>query len=706
MRRNDGSREGQVPVVQCVVIGEESCVSAVFNDLVARGITPDAEQQGQGDLTVIIPDQDPCCYSNPESDSLPRTARGMVQLGDAGGTTRRRVKVRLHRNRCVVGPEAVQDDTSIHAGGTGDIIMGRGGGGDDADAVVVVVMSSSGGSIYLDEMLSRVYHCGNSYFDAIANAATKARNLLLVDYGISTERKDMENSLAAAFSIGAFKLLNGIKKEGQPCTPPGLFRSILETARLPGYGLPQLQFLHSSQKCIESVLPPGTGLEIMRMSPSTVRSKFLPIFSEPNCLGGPNRMLVYALKRWIQVKNWPAVTELILAKAMQISRVKLDGLNLKSVPEQLSGITCQKLDLCSSITQLPQWLTHAKMREIVSIDKKKTWHRHHMLFGESPTWQNELKLICFGDQIRLQEDVLNCLKDKRHKLKLNFQIKDNQPAPAVINVQHDFKMPGLRLYSWTVWSLDDSDPPKRLFFWLDEISRCWSQSNVPQNAQIILVVFGKVFSDIQKKLSRTVYPFFQFDRFKNLTLRAVSVINYFKGYEWFSDSTPFSFNTDSTSTPITGKQVGKISQVLGSIAGETSTLVSPRWVAFSKRLRVVRESIMKWTDFAQMAASCGVGALCGVNPEVDLEMCCDFLADTGSIIHFRHPLWSNSSHQNLSQFVVLKPEWFNKQLSDMTEYLRGITFDNLITAVEELRHSDDTDPATCAQKKEALQSTG
>ncbi|KAH3767594.1 hypothetical protein Pelo_513 [Pelomyxa schiedti] len=343
-----------------------------------------------------------------------------------------------------------------------------------------------------------------------------------------------------------------------------------------------------------------------------------------------------------------------------------------------------------------------------------------MLFGESPMFPNSHKFICFGEQSNLQEDVLNCLRDKRHKLKLNLKRKENQPA--VINVQQDFKMNNKEeSHTWTVWSLGENCHPffpcffcsnsvflvfctlnkrkehlKRLSFWLDEISRCWSQSNVFGNAQIILLVHANVSTeiDIQKEIVQIVDPILQSDRFNNLTLRGVSVIqpltvNHVKEYEWFSDSTPFSFNTDSTSTPITGKQVGRISQLLERIAKETTRPVSPRWIAFSKKLRVMRESIIKWTDFVQMAASCGVGALCGLNPEVDLEMCCDFLSDTGSIIHFRHPLWSKFQ-TILCQFVVLKLEWFNKLLSDV----RGISFLKLLRDHQKPLGSEDTDSST------------
>ncbi|KAH3714103.1 hypothetical protein Pelo_19389 [Pelomyxa schiedti] len=135
------------------------------------------------------------------------------------------------------------------------------------------------------------------------------------------------------------------------------------------------------------------------------------------------------------------------------------------------------------------------------------------------------------------------------------------------------------------------------------------------------------------------------------------------------------------STPATGKQIGRIPQLLEKIARETARPVSPRWIRFSKRLRVARGGIMKWIDFVRLAVSCGVGVPRGggIKSEVDLEMCCDFLSDTGSIIHFRHPLWSNSSPQNLSQFVVINPGWFNQLSYCLTAFVgsRGLAVDTL-----------------------------
>ncbi|KAH3767601.1 hypothetical protein Pelo_520 [Pelomyxa schiedti] len=800
--RSRPSPHGQheaVPVVECVFVGDSGCISALFDDLVARGIAASPGQDPR-DLTVTLPDQDLLpplppqvhqppprptstpspspspsavateaqrhpttahherCHHNggPTRDAAPgeREREGGAEPHGGGGTgtgtTRRRVRVRLNRvewknvlmmrklwedmarqNRAPARGKgdrerATAREAATEGGSAEGELDGEGSGAAGVDAVVVVGMARNPDYQIPDSLaheLALLYAKGENVGGLAAAAAVNARNLLLVDcgIGITHSSKVRDAKFAVAFSIGASKLLKGTTKEGHQCTPQGLFRSILETARLPGYGISthkkkQILPLAFGHENIESFLPPGNALEITEMSPSTVRNKLLRNSHHEPTDGSqanhePHRATIavgLALEGWLQVKNWPAITELILGKAMQNEVVSLVGLNMRSVPEQLSGITCQKLDLRhNSITHLPQWLPRAKIQDVVLFDKTKEepagWDMHRMLFGELPIAPTSRKLILFGEDNRLKGEVLKCLKDRGHKLKLNSKKKHiSSISPYVI--QQDFKMHNKEeSQTWTVWNLNENchpffpcffcsnsvflvsfflkdDPPKRLFFWLDEISRCWSQSNVHGNAQIILIVFtpSKVFTDIQKNFSRTVdLILHSSDRFKSITLRGVYVVSTLKSFEWFSDSTPFSFNESSTNTPATGKQIGRVDQLLERIARETTRPVSPRWIAFSKRLRVVPESIIKWIDFVRLAVSCGVGvpSRCGTKAEVDLEMCCDFLSDTGSIIHFRHPLWSNSSHPNLSQFVLLNPEWFNRLSSDLTQAVSGISAD-------------------------------
>ncbi|KAH3767600.1 hypothetical protein Pelo_519 [Pelomyxa schiedti] len=691
-------------VIECVFVGDPECISALFEGLVARGIAASADQH-PGDLTVTLPEQWPAASAASGTPTSTQLASG-----------RGRARLRLNRN-------GWREQRGHHHGRTGGSKTGGATNDNEAAAatVVVVAMAKSPSlATCLDQLVTdlRWEYGGGGHMTmdehSSGDNAANSRSLILVDCGMGDAEKVGEVGFTLAdtyISIGAFKLLKATIKEGHPW---GLFCSILET--------------------VKSCLPPGNALDITEMSPSTVRNNFLQNFHHPSNESQENSHVYHpgiavagrALRRWIQVKNWPAITELILAKAMEHEDVTLGGLNLKSVPEQLAGITCQKLYLRqNSITQLPQWLPRAKIQDIVLFDKTKEepagWDMHRMLFGELPTFPNSRKLILFGEDNRLQGEVLKCLKDRGHKLKLNPKIKSI--PPSVINIQQDFKMHNKEAsHTWTVWSLDENchpffpcffcsnsvflvsfnldgtDPPKRLFFWLDEISRCWSQSNVHGNAQIILIVFtpSKVFTDIQKNFSRTVdLILHSSDRFKSITLRGVYVVSTLKSFEWFSDSTPFSFNESSTNTPATGKQIGRVDQLLERIARETTRPVSPRWIAFSKRLRAVRKSIIKWSDFVRLAVSCGVGVPSrdgggGIKSEADLETCCDFLSDTGSIIHFRHPLWSNSSHPNLSQFVVLNLEWFNKLSSDLTRNLMWISVDQL--KEDRVMFMDPTDP--------------
>ncbi|KAH3722704.1 hypothetical protein Pelo_18590 [Pelomyxa schiedti] len=586
----------RMPLAECVLVGDSGCISSLFDDLVARGISPRPAADPHPEhltVTVTLPSE--------QGLVLERTHRH----GHGHGHRERGRGVRVRLSRTGWGDlsrEMQAGDGGEQGGSLVEGIRGRGG----VDAVVVVVMANSSGGCY-EIPVDMVFDLGALYtgsvateLEVIAATAADAKNLLLVDcgIGITREKKARDAKFMLAFE-------GSPKKGDNHAHQKNCFNQYLKSPGSPVMVYCQIIGLASSPSVKESFMPPGTALEITHMCPATVRNKFLPTCSH---LSPDTQISVAgaALKRWIQVKNWPAVTELILAKATQYEDVTLEYLNLKSVPELLSGITCNKLDLHHNpITRIPQWLAHAKIQDVILFDKAKEEpmkgrDMHHMLFGESPMCPNSHKLICFGEGSGLREDILQCLKDKRHKLKL-FKIKYNQSA--VIDIKQQFKMHSKEeSHTWTVWSLS---------------MQCWSQSYHHGNAQIVLLVHSGVDGDIQKKIAQIVDPILHSDRFKNLTLRGIAVINNFQEYEWFSDTTPFPFNATATSTPITGKQVGKISQLLERIATETTRAVSPRWIALSERLRVMRESIIKWTDLVRIAASCGVGvpALCRENPE-------------------------------------------------------------------------------------------
>ncbi|KAH3757797.1 hypothetical protein Pelo_10349 [Pelomyxa schiedti] len=235
----------------------------------------------------------------------------------------------------------------------------------------------------------------------------------------------------------------------------------------------------------------------------------------------------------------------------------------------------------------------------------------------------------------------------------------------------------------------------RLHFWLQEIAQGHMQANVCGRAQIIIVAYSpfKDF-DLHKPVNELLEPILQSPIWKtNLTLRGVYSLNYSMTSASFSETAPFICQRGvSVGTP-----AASICELLETIVSTaSSTPVSPRWINLAHRLSKVRECVIKWTVFVQMALFFGVGAPLGGgrNPEVDIQMCCDFLSDTGAIIHFRHPCWSKSQ-RDLSQFVVLKLEWFNQIINDLADSIQSTRSSNSsILAVNDKEESPSNERAT------------
>ncbi|KAH3757798.1 hypothetical protein Pelo_10350 [Pelomyxa schiedti] len=407
--------------VNCILIGDPASVQSLFDALAEIGVprpTPSTSDVGCSCCTVNLPDHDP---------------KGMWSTSSGPGVTLRlqtRAAGSSYGKECAVLPPARPEDAPNKRG---------------ARSVVVVAMVRSPDIRLPDDVaedLRTVYGAGFS----------DNRNLLLVDCGICYGRKMKSAALGMALEVYAYKLMQW-STEHNLASLELLISLILETARVPGY-VPRIDYNGMAPEF-------GTALDITEMTPSAVQGVLQYLSTDTS---GAGSIANVALRRWVQVKNWPAVTELILAQAVGDKTVNLSQLSLEAVPEQLTGITCRKLDLRgNSITHLPQWLLHADVDTILlgyecipPPLRGKSWNvvKHCMLFGEEPTFPNSHKLIIIGDNTILQAEFLKCLMDNRHKFKMKNTLKSC--APPVISTHLPFKTSKKSLRTWTAWNLSVS----------------------------------------------------------------------------------------------------------------------------------------------------------------------------------------------------------------------------------------------------------
>ncbi|KAH3767598.1 hypothetical protein Pelo_517 [Pelomyxa schiedti] len=686
-------------VVSCLVLGDDASVSSLFAGIEAELTVGSGEPRGRHTKTR-------------------RSLRVPLEVDDGDGAAELEV-VRVRAGRMTTTEEE-EEDQSVS---------------DDPVVVVVVVamVKSRDGRVPRDvgEDLRAVYSGGGG--GTGMGMGTK-RNLILVDCGIDLEHRRREAALTMAFTLSAFKLMvwSGDSSGGE-CLK-GLIFVIRETAGIPGRGknnFEQQEVTASIRNCakmkdLSSLIPPGTALDITDMAPSSVRSvlQFLsptPDEMERSATDGMRCLepvSPVALRQWVQAKNWPAVTELILAQATRDEYIDLSDLHLDSVPEHLEGITCQTLDLRHNhiTNNLPQWLFSANIHTVLLDDelipeqlREERWAiiKHRMLFGEEPAFSNSHKLILLGDHDDNKAAFLKSMTENKNQLKTNR----NQAGfkPSVLYIQQAYKIVNRMLkkpvITWTAWDLNRMQYPlypcffcsksifmlffhtgltkysceeePRLHFWLDEISRCQRQADVRGNAQVILLGYslkdGKFLQDEKILEDKLLHPILRSHLGKNITFCGICILSLSTEEGLLSTAYPF------TGGYLTPTPVLTISELLEGIASSENVPASPRWINLSHKLSQVTENVIRWNHFAGMAVSCGVGVPRGggTKAEIDLEMCCDFLSDTGSVIHFRHPLWSNSSHPNLSQIVVLKPKWFSEIMHSIMASLADLTFDNI-----------------------------
>ncbi|KAH3742822.1 hypothetical protein Pelo_15786 [Pelomyxa schiedti] len=437
----------------------------------------------------------------------------------------------------------------------------------------------------------------------------------------------------------------------------------------------------------------GIPIDITAASPATAHT--LLHLTELYMAASHRLTASMAIRTWVVAKNWPAVNAVCISRSITEStdlpfEVDLSHLGLDSVPEALRGLSCHKLDLShNNINYLPDWVSDIPniMLEGNPLQRipqtLRSWKKtsHVAVLARNHVKTNLHKIVFVGDSGVGKTTLLRCLSEKRKKLTMK-----HVPTPG-ISVHKARSLSGKKDGIWTVWDLGDKQTlcpfqtrffsSKSIFilvfnlldtadqsglgklkidFWLNEILAAQKQvalndeESVKNGGNIVLV--GTHLNEEEdahapmRKLLREKYQgYFRFIFFLNL---ASNKHGWTQAFDegWFEIREPITYIT---------KMLEKVSL--------EETVVPQSWLELNKELQL-RTATITWSRFIRIAASCGVGKL-QFPQDQEYEMCAHFLADIGTVIHFRHeylqaPIIATEKRTKsvaLQDLVILDPTW-------------------------------------------------
>ncbi|KAH3756563.1 hypothetical protein Pelo_11674 [Pelomyxa schiedti] len=413
-----------------------------------------------------------------------------------------------------------------------------------------------------------------------------------------------------------------------------------------------------------------------------------------------------ALRTWVQARNWSAVDEIILADTLKEKRVNLSQLGLDSVPERLRGLSCKTLDLSrNNIAELPEWLIHSpRLSDVILVENplreplrshSEKWValKSAAIFPESTVLSRRYKLILIGESAPAAEALQKCLVNNKNKAK----VASYAAFSSTQVLTHEYlKIPKRSEDLWTVWELGGTIKDfylgpfypcffcshsvfmfvldleaqtclPRLKFWLHEISLCQKQASMhakSSHGRANVIIVGS-FTDstspekASSKLQNLLADFSSQPEWRNLNFRAIFGINFQSGQGFQSHENPE--HTIET-TVRAERPVESIANLLHDIANQESMPVPKSWLDLSTVICKQKGYSLRWAEFVALAKRCGLGKNHTDKQKQwqEIQICCDYLSDIGTLIHFRHKYFGFDS-----SLVVVHPDFFLNLLKEI-----------------------------------------
>ncbi|KAH3766713.1 hypothetical protein Pelo_1418 [Pelomyxa schiedti] len=547
------------------------------------------------------------------------------------------------------------------------------------DKFVVLILHSAKTYCTLPDQLREVL---------TSKVSTSVATLLFIDCSDSQQSDTSANNLPQWHTLNAIQLAFSycaskmMKWKPTPDTVDEVLSLISGSAK----GAPKLYMELSGDPAIPTILDitcsdASTAHMIMQLV-HDYRSQF-PFFT-----------VTMALRTWLRAKNEAALGVVCLAHTLTESEnIDLSDLNLDSVPQWLKILTFQTLNLSSNnkIHEIPKWLA-----ESPNVRLGRGYERITVRNGEEIScfhYNNTHKLVIVGDTGVGKTTLLRCIMEGKKKL---TKIKHVHTG---ITVHYDVQFKE-NPTNWTIWDLGGEsmipfhqwfllsrsvfiivfdvskalmmkEPHMAVYRWLNEISVARSRGAKTKGTIIPVGTHMEGIDPNDPKISEVLTRIFMYEDVPCAILLQLS-----NGNAWRCDK----------SSQMRRFQWIPLYAVPPTIFDDGVLHSVPQaWIILKCLIIKIRErdkiSWLKWTQFVGLAKECGVH---GRKP-LEIEKCANFLADIGTIVHFRYPFWLLSQHsepntEGLSDLVIVEPRSFLSQLVQEVQRLwlekttiRGIT---------------------------------
>ncbi|KAH3757179.1 hypothetical protein Pelo_11000 [Pelomyxa schiedti] len=358
-----------------------------------------------------------------------------------------------------------------------------------------------------------------------------------------------------------------------------------------------------------------------------------------------------ALRTWVKTRNEAALGVVCLSRSLTESEnVDLSDLKLESVPESLRPLTCRTLNLSNNkLKKIPKWLVEMPNVRLGNEKKEYTVNQR-----QNEIQKNTHKLVIVGDTGVGKTTLLKFMESTK---KLTLTTKHTH-AIAVhhtrnTTIGHNMTIWDLGgdslspLHQWFLLSrsviilvfdvskaLQMKEPSMAVYRWVNEISFARSRGD---KAWRSIIPVGTHMEGIDPNAPNVTDLMNRIFILEDIPIAFLLQLSNGKGWKY----------EKSHRAEEPRCVYSLLDFIQGEICDGIPQSVPQTWIALNKKVIQRRDK-----------------RRCGMSKALEIELCANFLADIGTIVHFRYPFWllSHAVPIHLPELVIVEPYSFLAQL--------------------------------------------